>query len=75
MTRKSYHVTPSGKGWCVRRAGAARADSIHDNKPDAITRAKDLAQRGALGQVKVHRRDGEIQTENTYGGDPRRLRG
>jgi hypothetical protein len=75
MSRMSYHVTPSGSGWSVRRAGAARADSIHDNKPDAITRAKDLATRGALGQVKVHRRDGEIQTEYTYGRDPRRLRG
>ena len=75
MSRKSYHVTPSDDGWRVKRAGAARADSIHDHKPDAITRAKDLAQRGALGQVKVHRRDGEIQTEYTYGEDPRRFRG
>jgi hypothetical protein len=75
MSCRSYHVTPPGNGWSVRRAGAARADGIHENTPDAIARAKDLANRGASVRVKVHRRDGEIQTECTYGRDPRRFRG
>jgi hypothetical protein len=75
MTRNIYHVTPKGDAWRVKRAGTRRADSIHANKTDAVARAKALANRTALGQVKVHRRDGEIQTEFTYGRDPRRTAG
>ena len=75
MARKTYHVTPAREGWRVKRAGAGRADSIHENKTGAIARAKALANHAALGQVKVHRRDGEIQTEYTYGKDPRRSAG
>jgi hypothetical protein len=75
MTRNVYHVTPKGDAWRAKRAGTRRADSIHLRKSDAIARAKELAQRGPLGQVKVHRRDGEIQSEYTYGGDPRKTQG
>jgi hypothetical protein len=75
MSRVVYHVTLHGDVWRVKRAGAKRAARVHSNKADAIARAKTLATRGALGQVKVHKRDGEIQTEWTYGKDPRRTRG
>jgi hypothetical protein len=70
-----YHVTPSGDAWRVQRIRARRADSIHALKVDAVRRAKELAMRGALGEVRVHRRDGEIQREWTYGKDPRRTPG
>ena len=29
-----------------------------------------LAKKGPLGQIKIHKQDGKIQTEHTYGGDP-----
>lgn len=76
MTRKTYHVTPTDNGdWRVKRATANRADSVHENKADAIERAKELAKSADLGQVKIHRSDGEIQTEYTYGKDPRKTPG
>jgi hypothetical protein len=75
MARTIYHVTPAGDAWRVKRAGTRRADSIHSHKFDAIARAQALAKRRGLGQVKVHRHDGEIQTEYTYGKDPRRTAG
>jgi hypothetical protein len=75
MNRKIYHVTPAGEDWRVRRTGARRAASIHESKSAAITRAKQLARHAALGQVRVHRSDGAIQTEYTYGRDPRRSPG
>jgi hypothetical protein len=71
MDRVRYRVTPDGdNGWKVKRDGAQRADSIHDNKDDAIERAKELAKSQDLGQVVIHRQDGTIQTEHTYGQDP-----
>ncbi len=71
MARKVYHVTPTGnRDWKVKREGADRADSIYGNKEDAVERAKDLATSGGLGQVVIHKQDGKIQTEHTYGKDP-----
>jgi hypothetical protein len=75
MSRKVYHVTPVGEAWGVRRARRVRADSIHLLKTDAIARAKRLAKAAAVGQVKVHGRDGRIQNEITYREDPHSSRG
>jgi hypothetical protein len=71
MSRTKYRVTPTGDGdWKVKRDGASRADSIHQNKSDALDRARDLATNNKPGQVVIYRRDGKIQTEHTYGKDP-----
>lgn len=76
MNRKIYHVVRGVAAWHVRRDRARRSDSCHENKTKAIARAKALAsRRGVLGQVIVHGRNGRIQTERTYGNDPRRTRG
>ncbi|MFP4106355.1 MAG: DUF2188 domain-containing protein [Phycisphaerae bacterium] len=69
--RKAYHVTSDGNGgWRVKAEGVARASSTHENKADAVQIAKDLARAQPLGQVVIHRGDGQIQTEHTYGKDP-----
>lgn len=69
--RKTYHVTPnSDGGWNVKSVGASRASSTHDNKADAVDRARELAKNQARGQVVIHKQDGTIQTEHTYGQDP-----
>ncbi len=76
MNRKVYHVVLEHETWHVRRTRARRASGCHSSKAAAITQAKALANRpGSLGQVVVHRRDGKVQTEWTYGNDPRRTRG
>ena len=69
--RKTYHVTPRPDGgWNVKEENASRASSSHDTKAEAIARAKELAKKQALGQVIIHKQDGTIQTEHTYGKDP-----
>ena len=74
--RKVYHVAPgAGGGWEVALEGAKRASSTHDRKGDAVARGRELAQRGRLGQLIVHKQDGRIHQEFTYGADPRRSKG
>jgi hypothetical protein len=74
--RKVYHVTPDGKGgWDVKAEGAQRSSAHFENKVDAIVRGKRLAKSASLGQIKIHKRDGKIQTEHTYGNDPEKYRG
>ena len=69
--RKTYHVTSrTDGGWNVKEENASRASSSHDTKAEAIARAKELAKKQALGQVIIHKQDGTIQTEHTYGKDP-----
>lgn len=69
--RKSYHVTSNGDdGWKVKMTGNQRASSTHDTKAQAVERARELAKGQDLGQVVVHRDDGTIQTEWSYGADP-----
>lgn len=74
--RKVYHVIPAAEGnWKVVEARAIRATSIHERKLDAINRARQLAKKGRMGQVIIHRTDGEVQKEYTYGKDPVRSLG
>ena len=75
--RVVYHVLPNkDQGvWKVKREGAGRAASIHDDKDDAFEKARELAQNNPISQVKIHKRDGTIQEERTYGKDPEKYPG
>jgi hypothetical protein len=69
--RKVYHVNPSGRSWKVEREGGSRPEAVSEDKDQAIERARELATSGELGQVIIHRQDGTIEKEYTYGKDPR----
>ena len=69
--RKVYHVTPGPKGdWQVKAENAKRASSLQETKAKAVEQAKELAKAAPQGQVVIHKKDGTIQTEHTYGKDP-----
>lgn len=69
--RTTYHVTqrPDGQ-WQAKAEGASRASTVAARKAAAVDRARDLARGQPLGQVVIHKADGQIQTERTYGKDP-----
>lgn len=74
--RKKVWVSPDGKGgWDAKTQGAGRAAGNYADKADALEKAKEVAKNAPLGQVIVQGRDGKIQTEYTYGQDPRRTPG
>jgi len=86
--RKVYHVVCSKlkvkkdgmathkNVWKVKLAGKSTvANGVFSKKSDAIARAKELGKKAKLGQVVVHGVDGKIQTEYTYGNDPRDIKG
>ncbi len=74
--REVYDVRPNSKGgWDVKRSGGGGTASHHDRKTDAVADARKRAKAASLGQVRVHGRNGRIQTEWTYGKDPRRTPG
>lgn len=66
-----YHVQPNPEGgWRVQGENALRASSRHRNKEQAVKRGRELAQ-ARSGDVIIHREDGKIQVEYSYGDDPR----
>jgi hypothetical protein len=71
--RVVYHVVPnsSAEKWLVTQENASFRREF-DTKAEAEEEAKRLARSAALGQVKVHKKDGNMEYESTYGEDPRR---
>jgi hypothetical protein len=73
--RKVYHVAPHGEEWEVMAEGAERATSLHETKQKAIDAARALAMNQKPSQVIMHKEDGTIQREYTYGDDPEETEG
>jgi hemerythrin superfamily protein len=70
-----YHVKPAaGGGWRAEKRGSSRAVATGDTKEEVVRRARERA-RAQGGRLVIHKRDGRIQEERTYGRDPRRSRG
>jgi hypothetical protein len=71
--RVVYHVVPnaSGEKWVVSQENAEFRREF-ETKDEAVQFAKERAQAAELGQVKVHKKDGNMEYESTYGEDPRR---
>jgi len=68
--RQTFHVVPAKDGWNVKREGAQRPAKTFDIKKDAVDFGRRAAQHQPLGQLKIHKKDGTIQEERTYGKDP-----
>lgn len=72
--RTVIHVVPDSPGWKVQQAGYKSSQKF-PKKKDALTWAKDIAESCRPSQIKIHGKDGKIQTEHTYGKDPERFKG
>lgn len=71
MGRKVYDVTKTNDGWKSTARGGERASAVGDTKEEVVQRAAEIA-RNQSGdtQVVIHKSDGTIQSERTYGNDP-----
>lgn len=68
MARKIYRVTPHGDDWRLTRDGTVQ--STHDTKTAAVTAGQTKARANQPSQLVVHKADGTIDFEYTYGDDP-----
>lgn len=68
--REKFHVVPKEKGWQVKKEGGNRAMKNFKRKQDAVDYGRNKAKEVDIGQLKIHGKDGKIQTEYTYGKDP-----
>lgn len=67
---KRYHVVSDGGDWKVKGENASRATSVHDTKAQAVDAARSRAKSQGDTQVIIHKQNGQIQEERTFGRDP-----
>ena len=72
--RTVYHVVPdaTAQEWVVSRENDDSFREQYRTKDEALNAARDRARRDEPSQVKVHRSDGNMEYESTYGSDPSR---
>ena len=68
MARTVYHVVPNASSWQVKRSGTVL--SSHLTKPPAVEAGQRAAKGNQPSQLVVHKEDGTIEYEYTYGDDP-----
>lgn len=73
--RKTYEVRPHPQGWQGKVQGGVRASVELLPRHKRLLKTKNLAKEAPLSQVIVKDRHNVIQTEYTYGKDPRRYVG
>ncbi|CAG9178773.1 DUF2188 domain-containing protein [Cupriavidus pinatubonensis] len=73
MPGKNVHVVPAHDGWAVEsEAGGPR--QLFDSQEQAIAAGTEKA-RHDQAELLIHGRDGQIRERNSFGHDPRNIKG
>jgi hypothetical protein len=67
-SRTRIHVVPNNGNWAVKKNG--QVVSNHHKKENAVQSGITTAKKQPSSQVVIHKKNGQIQTEHTYGKDP-----
>lgn len=62
-----FHLLPKGDEWTIRLEDSDDDISVHDLKSDALDAARGVAQAHEPSRLVVHRGDGTIQANYSYG--------
>ncbi|WP_198951643.1 DUF2188 domain-containing protein [Salimicrobium humidisoli] len=65
LSAKGEHVIAHEDGWAVQGESASQPTKVFDNKDEAVTRAKEIAQNKG-GSAIIHKQDGTIQENISY---------
>lgn len=72
--KKNQHVVPKGTDWAVKGAGNEKNTRIVSTQKEAIDIARGIA-RNQQSELIIHRKDGRIREKDSYGNDPRHIKG
>ena len=75
--RRSFHLThDKEKGdWKLFEQGSKRTIRRFSTKDEGVKISSEIVRKSGNSQLKIHKVDGKIQEERTYGNDPRRYKG
>ncbi|WP_374330712.1 DUF2188 domain-containing protein [Soonwooa sp.] len=72
--KKNQHVVPNGDKWAVKGAGNERNTRVVNTQKEAITIAREIA-KNQQSELVIHRPDGRIRDKDSFGNDPRNIKG
>jgi hypothetical protein len=75
MNRKIYDVKKDGNVWKGISRNGDRASVVSSTKADAVKKTSEIAKSHGNSQVVIRKADGKIQSERTYGNDPKSSKG
>jgi hypothetical protein len=75
--RQVFHSVPKKDAWAVVQNGktVSNHNTQKASEKAAIKAGHKAENAGGLGQAVLHKRDGKIREERTYGADPRNIKG
>lgn len=73
MANSDIHVVPAGEGWAVEAAGGGKR-TMFATQEEAIEAGTKRAQADKV-ELLIHGRDGQIRERNSFGHDPRNIKG
>ncbi|KAI3590984.1 hypothetical protein D9X30_4469 [Cupriavidus sp. U2] len=69
------HVVPTqADGWAVEVEGSAGPAELFETQEEAIKVGTERARRDKV-ELLIHGRDGQIRERNSFGNDPRNIKG
>ncbi|CAG9172338.1 DUF2188 domain-containing protein [Cupriavidus respiraculi] len=70
----NVHVVPKDNGWAVEIEGGGGPLAHFEKQEDAIAEGTERAQMYKV-ELLIHGRDGKIRERNSFGNDPRNIKG
>lgn len=72
--KKNQHVVPTGDKWAVKGAGNEKNTRVVNTQKEAIDIAREIA-KNQQSELVIHRPDGRIRDKDSFGNDPRNIKG
>ena len=72
--KKNQHVVPNGDKWAVKGAGNEKNTRVINTQKEAINIAREIA-KNQQSELIIHRSDGRIRDKDSFGNDPRNIKG
>lgn len=71
---KNQHVVPNGDKWAVIGERNEKYTKIVDTQKQAIGIAREIA-KNQQSELVIHKKDGTIRDKDSFGNDPRNIKG
>ncbi len=71
---KNQHVVPHGKDWAVKGVGNEKHTKIVPTQKQAIDIARVIA-KNQQSELVIHNKEGKIREKDSFGNDPRNIKG
>jgi Uncharacterized protein conserved in bacteria (DUF2188) len=71
---KNQHVTPRQENWQVKGAGNSKTTAVTSTQKEAISIAREIA-KNQSSELLIHGRNGQIRKKDSFGNDPKNIKG